>query len=219
MKGFGVLFFILVYTSLHAQVFTLGPTAGINFSSINFSTAFSNIDTNYQIFTQDAKFGLNGGAFFRIKPKNIFIQPAVLLSQERTTFKVSSNFDTIGESKEIQYLKLDFPINIGLKLGKTFRIQGGIVGSYQLSSFVRKIKSNTKYNPELLSTNARWAYQLGIGFDIKKHITLDIKYEGNISPHDLTINFNNAPIKLGSHINNIQFNFGFALIPFKKTTK
>lgn len=219
MKGFGVFFLIFVYTSLNAQVFTLGPTFGINFSSINFSTSFKNIDTNYQVFTQDAKFGLNGGAFFRIKPKNLFIQPAVLLSQERTSFKLISNFDTVGELKEIQYLKLDFPVNIGLKLGKTFRIQGGVVGSYQLSTFVRNAKTSVKYNPALLTTNARWAYQLGIGFDIKKHITLDLKYEGNFSPHDLTIQFNNTPRSLTSHINNIQFNFGFALIPFKKTAK
>jgi hypothetical protein len=219
MKGIG---FILLFVSCmhsNAQVFTLGPTFGINFASINFSTSFINSDTNYQIATQDAKFGLNGGMFMRIKPKNIFIQPAVLFSQERTSFKLLSNFDTLGEQKEIQYVKLDIPVNIGIKLGKTFRIQGGMVGSYLLSTFIKNSKANSKYNPELLVTNARWAYQLGIGFDIKKRITFDLKYEGNFSPHDMTINFNNTTRKFNSHINNIQFNLGFALIPFKKTVK
>ena len=205
-----------MFSFLQAQVFTLGPKVGLNFSSINFNQKIQIADTTFNLLTQDAKFGLNGGFFLRFKSKKIYVQPEALFSQHRTSFKVFSNFDSVGEIKEIQYVKLDVPLNIGIKLGKTFRLNGGIVGSYIMSSFVRNEKDVVKYALSITQSNLQWTYLLGIGFDIKKHITIDFKYEGNIGSHISSSTFLGSPSEISSRINNFQLNFGFALIPFKK---
>lgn len=216
MKCIGIVISFLICLGIEAQTFTFGPKGGINFASSNFNHRIAASDTVFHLQTQDAKFGLDGGVFFRFKVKKFYVQPEVLVSQQRSSFSVTSNYDTIGESKEIQYLKYDFPLNIGVKFGRTFRLNGGIVGSYIFSSFIKNLKNSAIYAVNLHSNNTQWAYQLGLGFDIRKTVTIDIKYEGNIAEHNATIDVSSVTSPFRTRSNNVQLNFGIALIPFKK---
>lgn len=201
---------------LNAQTFTFGPKVGVNFSSINFDQRANILDTTFRYVTQDAKFGLVGGLFFRLKYKKVYFQPEVFIAQERTSFSLTNNFDTLGESKEVQFNKLDFPINIGIKLGKTIRIQGGIVASYVYGPQINQPTQNFKYLTKISTADMQWSYKLGVGLDIRKRATLDINYEGNMGLNNSTLNFAGNPVVLSSRKNNIQLTFGIALIPFKK---
>jgi hypothetical protein len=201
---------------LKAQTFTFGPKVGVNFSSINFDRQASFLDTGFRLVTQDAKFGLVGGLFIRLKFKNIYFQPEALFAQERTSFKLTSNFDEIGEIKEVQFNKLDIPINIGIKMGKALRIQGGIVASYVYGPQINQSTQNFKYLTKFSTAETQWSYKLGLGLDIRRRATVDISYEGNMGLNNASLNLAGNPIVLSSRKNNIQFTLGIALIPFKK---
>lgn len=216
MRLFSFFILLLFYSNTQAQTFTLGPKVGVNFSSINFDQKTSIADTSFRYLTQDAKFGLVGGLFFRLKYKKVYFQPEILLAQERTSFNLSTNFDSLGETKEIQFNKIDFPLNFGVKLGKTVRLQAGVVGSYIFSPSINNPKQVFKYATKISTADMQWSYKLGFGFDIRKRATLDINYEGNAGLHHSELNLSGTPFVLDTRKNNIQLTFGIALIPFKK---
>lgn len=216
MKLFLTITFVCLGALLKAQPFTFGPKVGVNFSSINFDQRANFLDTSFRYVTQDAKFGLIGGLFIRIKYKNVYFQPEALFAQERTSFKLNSNFDEIGEIKEVQFNKLDIPINIGIKMGKAVRIQGGIVASYVHGSQINQSTQNFKYLTKISTADMQWSYKLGLGLDIRKRATIDISYEGNVGVNNTSLNLLGNPLVLSSRKNNIQFTLGIALIPFKK---
>jgi hypothetical protein len=204
---------LLLNLSLSAQKFTLGPKFGINFSSLNFDQRFVIKDTTFHYVTKDAKLGFVGGLWFRISPGTFFIQPEILFAQDRTTFNFSNSIDTIlGEMK---YNKIDIPLNIGVKFAKMVRFNAAIVGSYILDRDIENLKDAYYQVRKLSTSDMNWSWNCGLGFDIKKRLTFDIKYEGNLGNYSNSISVLGNEIPITQRKNTVQLTLGIALIPFK----
>lgn len=130
---------------------------------------------------KDSKVGIQGGVFARLTIFKLYVQPELLFTSTGGEVEVTKIVD--GEEKiyngEQKFRQLDFPIMLGYKAGP-FRLQAGPVGTIMLSSdpaldMVDDIEAEEEFN------GATWGYQVGIGFDILKKVTIDVKYEGNLS--------------------------------------
>jgi hypothetical protein len=173
----------------NAQI-KFGVKAGITSTSIKVDEVISDINTidpdatfdELIIKGKNAKIGFQGGIFSRITIAKIYIQPELLFTSTGGEVEVSALLDdgsTYTRIREQKYRQIDFPIMLGYKFGPA-RIQAGPVGTIVLSTdpsldgFM-----NMDYKEEF--NGATWGYQVGVGLDIGKKLTIDVKYEGNLS--------------------------------------
>ncbi len=131
---------------------------------------------------ENAKVGIQAGIFTRITIAKLYVQPELLFTSTGGEVEVTSllgGSEVESEIREQKFRQIDFPIMLGYKFGPA-RIQAGPVGTIILSSdpsldgFM-----NMEYKEEF--NGATWGYQVGVGLDIFKKITIDVKYEGNLS--------------------------------------
>ena len=96
---------------------------------------------------------------------------------------------------------------LGYKAGP-LRLQAGPVGTIMLSSdpaldMFETIDVEEEFN------GATWGYQVGIGFDLFKKLTLDIKYEGNLSKLADGVNIGDQDFSFDSRNNQLVASIGF----------
>ncbi len=206
--------FVFLCSTLHSQVFTFGPMLGVNFSSINFDQSFDVSGVPYRIKTKDAKIGLVTGAFFRFKVKNFLLMPEVIFVQDRANFTFYNSLDS--EVQQIQFNRIDIPVSLGYKFGKSLRLSAGIVGGIILKNDIEGLTSKVKYVSKLSTSDLMWNWQMGLGFDIRKRVTVDFKYEGNFGVYQNNLEFLGENIQFAQRKNTVQITLGIALIPFKK---
>lgn len=128
---------------------------------------------------EGASYGFHAGVFLRANISKLYIQPEVLFATRSNDYKVT-NTSTLADSLKTQtFNKLDIPVMIGLKFGPV-RINGGPVGSVNIGSPKELID-----DPDLKATYASmtFGYQAGLGLDIVKRITIDLRYEGSLSKY------------------------------------
>ena len=131
---------------------------------------------------KNSKIGFQGGIMARISIVKLYVQPELLFTSTGGEVEVSAlleNGDTYSEIREQKYRQLDFPIMVGYKLGPA-RIQAGPVGTIILGTDpsldgFRGMEYEEEFN------GATWGYQVGVGLDLGKKLTIDVKYEGNLS--------------------------------------
>lgn len=129
---------------------------------------------------EGASYGFHAGVFLRASISKLYIQPEVLFatrSNEYTFKKIGSLQDSASVKQAIN--KLDIPVMIGLKFGPV-RINAGPVGSVNIGSPKELIN-----NPDLKTTYAAmtFGYQAGLGLDLFKKLTIDLRYEGSLSKY------------------------------------
>lgn len=154
-------------SSLYAQDFSIGPKVGIS---------QGNIQVNGDGYESGSdKLGYHVGAFVRMGGNSLYVQPEILYVNTGGEIKETNMTDS--RAYEASFNRMDVPIMVGLKLGNTFRIQGGPVASFLINS---KFKDDIAPNPEPEYKKATVGYQAGIGLDIANMI-IDFKYEGALS--------------------------------------
>jgi opacity protein-like surface antigen len=223
MRVFSLILYLALvgYQSGYAQVFTFGPKVGANFSSLNFEkfdVRKGVADSTFHLVTKDAKLGLVAGIFLRFSSKNIYVQPEILYSQDRTSFDLSRKFNldsTIIETQQIQFNKLDIPVLLGVKFAKVARVNAGIVATYIIGKDVENLSSAYKYVTKLSTSDLTWSWQAGMGLDLGKRMTIDLKYEGNIGTNENIVEVFGQNIALTQRKNTVQLTMGIALIKFK----
>lgn len=121
---------------------------------------------------EEASWGFHGGAFFRISALGILIQPEVLFSMAENNILVDdAGVETVKSQK---FNKLDVPLMVGIKLGPA-RLMAGPAASVMLSS------TDEISDVDGLAKRATFGYQAGVGLDLLKKITLDVRYEGGLN--------------------------------------
>ncbi len=166
--------------------FDFGVKAGVSSSSIKAEeTLPAATGENYdqlKVEATNAKLGFHGGLFARVSLLGAFVQPELLFSTgggEVTIQELNANKDVIKETvKEQTYNKIDVPIMAGLRFG-ILRLQLGPVGSVMLSNKSALEAYHEDYKQKFNSMT--WGYQFGVGVDLFRKITLDLKYEGSLS--------------------------------------
>jgi hypothetical protein len=129
---------------------------------------------------EGASYGFHGGAFLRINISKLYIQPELLFatrSNEYTLSKVNSVVDS-ATVKQV-FNKLDIPIMVGVKFG-IVRINAGPVGSVTIGSPDELIADP---DVEAVYAAMTFGYQAGVGLDLLKKLTIDLRYEGGLSKY------------------------------------
>ncbi|MCD4833301.1 MAG: PorT family protein [Bacteroidales bacterium] len=171
----------------NAQI-KFGVKAGITSTSIKVDEVIEITDqTDFDALVvkgQNAKIGFQGGIFSRITIAKLYVQPELLFTSTSGEVEVSAllNNNVVDGTKEIReqkYRQIDFPIMLGYKFGPA-RIQAGPVGTIILSTDP-SLDGFMGMDYEEEFNGATWGYQVGVGLDIGKKLTIDVKYEGNLS--------------------------------------
>lgn len=167
-----ILFAAIISTGAFAQ-FSWGLKAGA--SSNNFKLAEDVDLTAGQTIesAEEASWGFHGGAFVRISALGLMIQPELLFSMAENNMLITEG--GVEEVKSQKFNKLDVPIMLGIKLGP-MRLMAGPAASVMLSS-----DSDLFADAENLYKAATFGYQAGVGVDLFKKLTIDIRYEGGLN--------------------------------------
>ena len=175
MKKFIVIVLALVLAApLFSQV-KFGLKAGA-------STDFTFTDqtfqgTDFEVILQnakDAEWGFQGGVFMRASFAGFYIQPELLLA----TATNSVTYDDVdaGGAPVIynqKFNKLNIPVLLGVKVGP-LRLNAGPAASVMISD-PKEIIEGATYK------KATFGYQAGLGIDLFKKLTVDLRYEGNLN--------------------------------------
>lgn len=190
MKRFAlVISALLLFNIGNAQFLRFGLKGGVSSTKVRFSDkTIENLSTSqgvkdYIIEQGDAKMGYHFGLFARIQVLGVFIQPELLFTHSQG--EVVLNDVTANQVfNEVQrFNKVDIPVIVGTKLGP-FRIGVGPVASFMLSEsdgLKDRFDALTSEVVDNRFKKATFGYQVGVGVDILSKLTLDVRYEGNLS--------------------------------------
>jgi hypothetical protein len=207
-KLLAILFTVLITLPALSQL-NWGIKAGLSTTSITMADAKS-ITSGGTTYTIDklkgANYGIQFGAFARLKIAMLYIQPELLFStrsNEYTLSKANSLTDSITVKQNFN--KLDIPVMLGLKFGP-LRVNAGPVGSLRIGS-----PKNLVNDPDFKAMYAQmtFGYQAGIGLDIFKKLTLDVRYEGSLKKYQNQIeNTAGTKFNLDDRPNSFLFSVG-----------
>lgn len=163
----------LIFATANAQLLKFGIKAGANSSSFK----LDDINSGDAIIKQakDAKWGFHAGVMLRIKIAMLYLQPEVYFTSTGGNFTYEDPGSSVGEElKSFNMNRVDIPLLLGFKLGP-IRINAGPSGHLVIShsSDLEDLKTNVN--------TMTWGYQAGLGVDLFKKLTLDARYEGNLS--------------------------------------
>lgn len=176
---------ITLVSNAQGDFFKIGLKAGITSTSIKVDEVIdiddaSDVDA-LVVKGKNSKVGFQGGLMARITIAKLYVQPELLFTSTSGEVEVSSLLESTGQTvstiKDQDFKQLDIPIMVGAKFGPA-RIQAGPIATIMLSSS-SVLKDYSNYEEEF--NGATWGYQVGLGLDLGKKITIDAKYEGNLS--------------------------------------
>ncbi|OFX22330.1 MAG: hypothetical protein A2041_04270 [Bacteroidetes bacterium GWA2_31_9b] len=168
----------------NAQI-KFGIKGGITSTSIKADDVYNINETNVDellVKGKNSKIGFQGGIFTRITILKLYVQPELLFTSTSADVEVTQFLNDEIQSTDVfeqKFRQIDFPIMVGYKFGPA-RVQLGPVGTIMLSSDPALDKiDNIEVKEEF--NGATWGYQVGVGLDIFKKLTFDLKYEGSLS--------------------------------------
>jgi len=179
-----ILLVVLVSLPAFSQI-KFGLKAGVSTTSLSMPTikTVTSATTSATVDAlTNAKYGFHAGAFVRLTFFGIYIQPELLFSTRSNEYTVNS---VTGQSAPISYIakqnfnKLDIPVMLGFKLGP-LRINAGPTGSLLINS-PKAIITNPDFKNNY--NKMTFGYQAGIGFDLLKLLTFDLRYEGSLKKY------------------------------------
>jgi hypothetical protein len=183
-KFIAILFVVLISIPAFSQI-KFGLKAGVSTTSLSMPSV-KQIQSGTTSFTVDgltaAKYGFHGGVFVRLTFFGVYIQPEVLFStrtNEYTVTNVTNSTSPVSYIAKQSFNKLDLPVMLGFKLGP-IRINAGPTGSLLINSPKALIT-----NPDYKNNYSKMTigYQAGLGFDLLKFLTFDLRYEGNLKKY------------------------------------
>ena len=175
---------ILVSLPAFSQI-NFGLKAGVSTTSLSMPT-IKQIQSGTTSFTVDgisnAKYGFNGGVFLRLTFFGVYVQPELLFSTRTNEYTVTNTTTPSSVTSYIakqNFNKLDLPVMVGFKLGP-IRINAGPSGSLLINS-PKAIITNPDYKNNF--SKMTFGYQAGLGFDLFKKLTFDLRYEGSLKKY------------------------------------
>lgn len=164
-----------------------GLKAGLSTTNLKMSDlkTLTSGDTQYTVDAlKGANYGFHGGAFLRLSFLGMYLQPELLFASRTDEYTVvdlaNPGLETI---KKQQFNRLDIPIMVGLRLGPV-RLNAGPSANLLINSpkdLIDHPDFKAMYN------NLTFGYQAGLGVDIIKRITIDLRYEGSLQKYQTQI--------------------------------
>jgi hypothetical protein len=152
---------------------------------------------------KEASYGFHGGIFLRLTVLGIYVQPEILFTSSENKIKITEP-GAVSEIRSQQFNKLDIPVMVGFKLGP-LRINGGPAATIKISS-PKELFDTANY--ENLYKSATFGYQAGVGVDILKKLTLDLRYEGNLNQFGNELTVGGVPFELDQRSSAIILSLG-----------
>jgi opacity protein-like surface antigen len=175
-KFFIVIFTLLLATPLFSQV-KFGIKAGVStdFPYSSQELVGGGVDLVLEDL-ENAQWGFQGGAFLRAAFGGFYVQPELLIATATNTLTLEGTVDgqPFNEVLDQKFTKLNIPVMLGFKLA-FLRIHAGPAASILFNEPKELTDVKATYN------KATFGYQAGVGFDLLKRLTVDVRYEGNLS--------------------------------------
>jgi hypothetical protein len=183
-KLFAILLVVLISLPAISQI-KAGLKAGLSTTNLSMAT-LKTVTTGTTSYTvealESAKYGFHGGGFLRLTLLGIYVQPELLFStrtNEYTVTDITNSASPVKSVVEQKFNKLDIPVMVGFKLGP-LRLNAGPAASLLINTPKELIDSpdyESMYNKMTIG------YQAGVGLDILKTLTLDVRYEGSLKKY------------------------------------
>ena len=182
------LFTILLVVVLSIPAFSqikFGIKAGVSTTNLSMATlkTVTSGTTSYTVEAlKDAKYGFHGGAFMRLTLLGIYLQPELLFStrtNEYTVKNITNSAAPVTTIVKQNFNKLDIPVMLGFKLGPV-RLNAGPAASLLINT-PKELISSTEYKS--MYSRMTIGYQAGVGLDILKFLTIDLRYEGSLKKY------------------------------------
>lgn len=194
-KLFVILLAVVIALPVSSQI-KFGLKAGVSTTNITMGDAKSVVSggTTYTLKKlEESKYGIHAGAFLRLGIKKLYIQPELLFatrSNGYTLSKVNSLTDSIQVKQN--FSKVDIPVMVGVKFGP-IRLNAGPVGSFTINT-PKDLISDPDF--KTLYSKMSIGYQAGIGLDLIKKLTIDLRFEGSLKKYQ-----NQIESKTGTKLN------------------
>lgn len=173
-KIFIVLFALLLAAPLFSQV-QFGIKAGVSTDFTFTDQTFEGTDIDVIIQSaENAEWGFQGGVFMKAGFGGFYLQPELILAT--ATNSVTYEDVEAGGAPVIynqKFTKLNIPLLLGFKVA-FLRINAGPAASVMIGD-PKDIIDGATYK------GATFGYQAGVGFDLLKKLTFDVRYEGNLN--------------------------------------
>ena len=177
----------MAFNAANAQFLRFGFKAGVSSTNVKFDD-IKNIESSdglkeYAIKQGDSKMGFHAGLYGRIQLLGLFVQPELLFTHSQGEVVLADVTASQMYTETQKFNKIDIPVIVGWKFGPA-RLGIGPVASFMLSEsdgLKDKLSSISTEATENNFRKATFGYQIGVGLDILKKITLDVRYEGNLS--------------------------------------
>lgn len=174
MKKLLFVFAALVISLQGFSQLKLGIKAGAETTTVptyNFQTGDNNIEA-----LKDANWGFQAGLFLRATLGPVYLQPEVLFASTTYDYNVKTSPSAVAVVKEQKFSRLSVPIMIGVKFGPV-RINAGPAANVMIGSPEALIDDPDFEN---MYKTAVWGYQAGVGLDLLKKLTIDLRYAGSL---------------------------------------
>jgi hypothetical protein len=180
-----IVILLAVFIALPAiSQLNFGLKAGVITTSITMNDAKQITSTGGAKYLLDkaegANYGIHLGIFVRANISKLYIQPELLFATRSNAYTFKK-IGTVVDSASVKQVlnKLDIPVMIGVKFGP-IRINAGPVGSVRIGSPKELIA-----DPDVKAVYASmtFGYQAGVGLDLLKKLTIDLRYEGGLSKY------------------------------------
>ena len=172
MKKLSVIILVALISFPAFSQIKFGIKAGAETTTVptyDVTTGTSNITA-----LEDASWGFHGGLFMRIKLLALYVQPEVVFASNSFDYTVKTA--TVSEVKSQQFNRLSIPLLVGAKLGPV-RINAGPAAAIQIGTPEALIDDP---NFEEMYKGALWGFQAGVGIDLLKKLTIDLRYAGSL---------------------------------------
>ena len=165
----------------------LGLKAGLSTTNLKMEDVktLTSGETQYVVDAiKEAKYGFHGGAFVRFSMLGFYVQPELLFASRTDEYTIADVDNPASEIiKKQQFNQLDLPIMLGLKVGPV-RLNAGPSARLLINSpkdLIDDPDFKTMYN------SLTFGYQAGMGIDIIKRLTIDLRYEGSLQKYQTQI--------------------------------
>jgi len=175
-----IVFSVFIVFPAFSQV-KFGLKAGLSTTNIKMEDlkTLTSGETQYVVDAiEGANYGFHGGAFVRFSMLGFYVQPELLFASRTDEYNVTE-LDNPAVVIKQQFNQLDIPIMLGLKVGP-LRLNAGPSARLLINSPKDLID-----DPDFKAMYNRltFGYQAGIGVDIIKRLTIDLRYEGSLQKY------------------------------------
>jgi hypothetical protein len=161
----------------------------------------------YLIDSFNPAVGFHFGGFTRLTVKKFFFQPQLMFSSSGGEVRIKDvKIDTTFFRNQ-RFNRIDIPLLAGYKSG-FLRLEAGPVATFTLSR-KNDLFDWAGYNEDF--NKATIGYQAGLGLDLFKKLSLDLRYEGSLSKLGKGVTIGNKTYPLDSRTSQWILSLGFFL--------